>query len=865
MDDLMREFLTESAENLSALDRAVVELEHSPGSKDTLAQIFRTIHTVKGTCGFLGLSRLERLAHSAENVLGRMRDGHLAVTPEAVSRILRAVDVIKEILAGLEATEAEPPGDDSEVIRALDELTMPGGNGAEVGATPGQGGCETVQEQARVRVEPDAAVPLPGGPVSAELAEGAVGGQGEGKGPVAAQTLRVSVDILDQLMNMVGELVLTRNQLLQLTKTEEDPKYAEPVQHMNRVTSGLQEAVMRTRMQPIGNAWGKLPRLVRDLCQLSGKQIELVMHGTETELDRQILQSIQDPMVHLVRNSADHGIEPPDVRRAAGKSPTGTITLNAYHEGGHIIIEIADDGAGINVARVRAKAIERGLVTAEAAATMPDARILEFIFEAGFSTAAEVTSVSGRGVGMDVVRTNIEKIGGVVDINSREGQGTTVRVKIPLTLAIISALIVGHGGQPFAIPQIGIVELVRVSEDTRHLVGEVHGAPVFRLRDRLLPLVRLDAVLGLPRSGQSGDLIIVVAQVGESRFGLVVDEVFDTQEIVVKPIGRLVKDIALFAGTTILGDGRVIMILDTAAISARAHALSGGSETRAAAAVEASDFGGGGERTSLLLFKGGSEAPQAVPLSLVTRLEEFPVAKIERAAGRYLVQYRGALLPLVPAVESMEMAAVDPRPVIVFSDGRRAMGLMVDRILDIVESVVRIEATGGRPGVLGAAIVSGQATEVIDTYFYLRLAYGDWFTGTDGSDGPVRRSRVLFVEDSAFFRELLGPVIQAAGFDVVTSADGRHAVKRFERGERFDLVLSDIEMPGVDGFELAARLKAHPEWRAVPLLALTGRDTPGQRERVLAAGYAEYLVKLDRDAVLAAMQRVTTAARGVAS
>ena len=838
MDDLMREFLTESAENLNLLDQAVVELERNPGSKDTLAQIFRTIHTVKGTCGFLGLSRMESVGHSAENVLGRMRDGELAVTSDAISLVLRAVDVIKDILAGLEATETEPAGDDTEIIRLLDDLA----------ARAERGGTAAAPAAVAADANADALDAVPAA--------------GDAKGSVAGQTLRVSVDILDRLMNMVGELVLTRNQLLQLTKTEEDTKYADPVQHMNRVTSGLQEAVMKTRMQPIGNAWGKLPRVVRDLSQASGKQIELVMHGAETELDRQILQSIQDPLVHMVRNSADHGIELPEVRHTAGKSPAGTITLNAYHEGGHIIIEIADDGAGINVAKVRAKAVERGLVSAEVAASMAEARILGFIFEPGFSTAAEVTAVSGRGVGMDVVRTNIETIGGVVDITSREGRGTTVRIKIPLTLAIISALIVGHGDQAFAIPQIGIVELVRVTDETRHLIETVHGAPVYRLRDRLLPLVRLDAVLGLSRGSDDGDLIIVVAQVGQSHFGIVVDEVFDTQEIVVKPIGRLVKDLALFAGTTILGDGRVIMILDAAAISAKARASSAGSESGTTAPGEPGGADGGAETSSLLLFKCGAEAPQAVPLSLVARLEEFPVAKIEAAAGRYLVQYRGALLPLIPAIDGIDLASVDPRPVVVFSDGRRSMGLMVDRILDIVEATVRIEMGGGRPGVLGAAIVGGQATEVIDTYFYLQQAYSDWFATETGAN---RRPRVLFVEDSGFFRELLAPVIQAAGYDVSTSSDGGHAIKRLERGERFDVVLSDLEMPGVDGFELATRLRAHPQWRDLPLLALTGRDTPGWRERALAAGFSDYLVKLDREAVVAAMERAVVSAKGVAA
>ncbi len=854
MDDLMREFLTESAENLAMLDQTIVDLEQRP-SPEALASIFRTMHTIKGTCGFLGLPRLEGVAHAAEDVLGRLRENQLPVTASVITAILRAVDRIKVILAGLESTETEPEGEDGDVTRPLQAFAA---SEAEARATAAAGKAAPARPVAEASAAPPpaAAVAAARRDVGAAPAAAPAEAGDPVTSAVANQTLRVSVDILDQLMNMVGELVLTRNQLLQLTKADEDSHYGEPVQQLNRVTSGLQEAVMKTRMQPIGNAWAKLPRLVRDLCQASGKQIELVMHGAETELDRQILQSIQDPLVHMVRNSADHGIEPPDVRRGAGKPPSGTITLNAYHEGGHIIIEIADDGAGINVARVRQRAIERGLVSADAAAALPENRVLEFIFAPGFSTAAEITAVSGRGVGMDVVKTNIERIGGVVDVGSRAGRGTTIRVKIPLTLAIISALIVGNRDQAFAIPQIGIVELVRVAEENRQLIEEVHGSPVLRLRDHLLPLVRLDAVLGLPRSSESRDLIIVVAQVGEARFGLVVDEVFDTQEIVVKPIGRLVKDINLYAGTTILGDGRVIMILDAAAISSKAHAIAASTRESAGAPGAASGAGpattGTDERMSLLLFRSGAEAVQAVPLSLVTRLEEIPVSKIEVAAGRYLVQYRGALLPLVPAGDGLSLAAVDPRPVIVFANGERAMGLVVDQILDIVESTVRIEAAGGRPGILGAAIVNGAATEVIDTYYYLQQA-GDW-VGRDGEDGAPQR--LLLLEPSNFYRDLLAPKLRAAGYDVVAEATPEAALARFEGGQKFDAVLVDFDEGGARAMNLAITIREQFGIADAALLALARKVTPEDQRCALAAGFAACVPKADRDAVVAGIQSV---------
>ena len=472
---------------------------------------------------------------------------------------------------------------------------------------------------------------------------------------------------------------------------------------------------MKTRMQPIGNAWGKLPRLVRDLCQASGKQIDLELHGAETELDRQVLQAIGDPLTHMVRNSADHGIEMPEVRRAAGKPERGTIRLNAFHEGGHIVIDVSDDGRGLDASAIRAKAVERGLVRAEQAAALSDNQVFRFIFEAGFSTAAQVTNVSGRGVGMDVVRSNLEKIGGSVELSSTLGEGTTVRVKIPLTLAILSALIVGSGGQSFAVPQIGVTELVRIDESNAQLRETINGTQFFRLRDTLLPLVPLSGVLRTEsRAGEGGS--IVVCQVGAHRFGLLVDEIFDTHEIVVKPVGRMVKHLSVYAGTTILGDGRVVMILDVPGIAQTSRVMEQEAvDADAEVAASAAEAG----RMALLVFDCGGEVRQAVPLERVSRLEKIPAADIEVADGRWLVQYRGALLPIIPAREGMDPRAVDPRPTIVFSDGTRSLGLAVDEIHDIVEDQLAIEMDAAGEGLLGTAVIGGRSAEVLDLdYFF---------------------------------------------------------------------------------------------------------------------------------------------------
>lgn len=857
MDDLLRDFLTESSENLGKLDNDIVELERRPEDVALLNSVFRTIHTIKGTCGFIGLSRLEGVAHAAENVLDSLRAGQLKVQSDLMDDVLAAVDVVKLILDHLEQTETEPQGDDSALIARLERWVN-----HEAPETVVSHAAAVAPVAASVPEAPAAlASPAPAATAASETSEPTVEARGATLGD---STLRVGVGLLDQLMNLVGELALGRNQLIQLAAAAEESEFAKPIQQLNRVTTDLLEAVMKTRMQPIGNAWTKLPRLVRDLSHSSGKQISLVMNGAETELDRQVLQAITDPLTHMIRNSADHGVESPALRRSAGKTELGTITLSARHEGGHVVIEIVDDGAGISPAKIRRKAVERGLVKADAAEAMPDSQVLRFIFEPGFSTAEKVTNVSGRGVGMDVVRSNIEAIGGTVELASREGRGTTIRVKIPLTLAIISALLVGGGGETFAVPQIGVVELVRVTDEQRHLLENVNGARAFRLRDALLPLVHLHALLGL-EARETVSSSIVVCQVGEARFGLVVDEVFDTQEIVVKPVGRLVKHLAAYAGCTITGDGRVIMILDATGIASMGRTSetstreSEAAEARRASAANAS---GDDAKESILLFDSGHTALQAVPLSLVARLEEFSQDIIEEADGRFLVQYRGALIPLLPAHPNLDMRAKNPRPVIVFSDRDRTMGVAVEEIRDIVEAAIKLERPADRPGVLGVAVIADKATEVIDTNHYLRLAHGDWFARREGDTHEGKR--VLLVDDSRFFLGLLTPVLRSHGYRVITATDGTEALARLERGEKFDLVLSDIDMAKMDGLELAKTIRANPLWSHLTLVALTARDREEDRVRGLAAGFDHYLTKHDREAVLQTMQRVLVAEKALA-
>ncbi len=535
MDDIVKEFLVESNENLDQLDRDLVTLEKDPTARDILSSIFRAIHTIKGTTGFLGFSKLESVAHVGENLLSRLREGRLLLNAEITSGLLALVDAIRQMLMNIENTGQEGDGDYSSLIGLLTRLQ--GGEGtkpaqaatASASPAPAQPPVPTAIVESQVKPEEAGPVPPVGeilvqaGQVKPEQVQQALELQQEGdsrrlgeilvdKGATqpsavleALQTqaevrssalsdsnIRVDVGLLDKLMNLVGELVLARNQILQFSSSQQDTAFLNTSQRLNLITTELQEGVMKTRMQPIGNIWSKFPRVVRDLATACGKQVNIEMEGKETDLDKTIIEAIKDPLTHLVRNVVDHGIEPPEKRLAMGKLPEGRLFLRAFHEGGQVNIEISDDGAGIDLERVKQKGLEKGLISPDQAARMSDRELLNLIFLPGFSTAEKVTNVSGRGVGMDVVKTNIEKIGGTVDIQSRMGQGTTLKIKIPLTLAIIPALIVTSGSDRYAIPQVSLLELVRLeSEQARKGIEMIHGAPVYRLRGKLLPLVYL--------------------------------------------------------------------------------------------------------------------------------------------------------------------------------------------------------------------------------------------------------------------------------------------------------------------------------------------------------------------------------------
>jgi len=872
MDDLLQEFLAETAESLAVLDVELVRFERESSDATILSNIFRLMHTIKGTCGFLGLPRLGAVAHAGENILGKFRDGELEVTPRAVTLILKAIDQIRLLLTEMETTGAEPAGSDAGLI---DEINAMASGGTPPAPAPVEAdifaegpkfsdegfpvAAELLVEVAHVlkhvpnATEPVLEAPPPVqeiAPAPARVPEAAARApempalrEAEPKESASANSsIRVNVDVIENLMTLISELVLTRNQLLQMQRGQKDNEFKVPLQRLSHITSDLQDGVTRMRMQPIGNAWNKLPRIVRDLTVSSGKKIELTMQGAETELDRQVLEMIKDPLTHMVRNSADHGIEDGIQRLAAGKPETGTIALDAYHESGHIFIRIADDGKGLDLERIRQKAIANGLTTEAAIAGMSEQQILQFIFRPGFSTAEKVTSVSGRGVGMDVVRTNIERIGGTIELSSVAGKGTTFLIKIPLTLAIVSALIVEANGQRFAIPQLNVVELVGVSDRSEVRIETINTSPVLRLRDRLLPLVSLRGVLGLEAGTRASDRFIIVAHVGANTFGIIVDRVFDTEEIVVKPVAPLLRGTPFYVGNTILGDGSVIMILDPNGLSQAAGQI------ESADAVSAQGKAGkagshDGEQASFLLFRTAGNELKAIPLELVSRIEGLDAASIEHVGGRHVVQYRDHLMPLVPFDTNHRWKESGQQETLVFSDNGRCMGLAVDEVVDIVRDRMAIELSSARPGLLGSAIIAGKAVDIVDVGHFLTQAFTDWF---DTLPGQSLARHALLVDDSPFFRNLVAPLLTSANWKVTTAADGVEALKLREAGHQFDVIISDIEMPNLGGLALASAIRNDPRWNKVPLIALSSHAEEGDIHAGREAGFDDYLAKSDQ-------------------
>jgi two-component system, chemotaxis family, sensor kinase CheA len=934
MDDILRDFVIETSEAIDIVDSELVRFEQEPNNAAILAQIFRLVHTVKGTCGFLNLPRLEGLAHAAETVIGQFRDG-VKVTTEAVSLILETVDRIKLIIMELEANGEEPSADahggDGELINALENMarahasqkialfdTPDHTTGSMVYQVlerqlrPGEVSLDDLEAAFRnTDIEPashhmqgsfnkaaTAKAPYIATPrkfrdsafnetevesfkqafmdgkktpdadaedvheyhLEAEKVE-KNNDNGRRKSDIEAnantetvaskQTLRVDIHIIDHLMTMVSELVLTRNQLLEIARKSNEEQFKVPLQRLSSITAELQETVMKTRMQPIAAAWAKLPRVVRDLSIELNKQIELETHGAETEIDRHVLDLIRDPLVHMIRNAADHGLETTEERIACGKPRTGIIRLSALQEGGYIVLEVSDDGRGLNLEAVAKRAVSTGLATPEQIKRMSESELARFIFNPGFSTASAVTSVSGRGVGMDVVLTNIEQAGGVIDVRTTKGQGTVVYIKIPVTLAIANALIIETSGQRFAIPQMSVVELVRAGPGTDIAIEMVNEAPVMRLRNELLPIANLSTVLKIKNGNVSllAKMFVVICQVAERRFGLIVDGIVQTEEIVVKSTSAMLRSLQIYSGVTILGDGSVVMILDPAGIGRSigvfAERRQDKIDTQKSAPSQIDPL------TSLLVFRFGEQNYRAVPLELITRLEEIDGSQIEVSGGQSIIQYRGKLMPLIAANGNQLIAQQGSHNVLVFSCGMRIAGLVVDQIVDIVEDKLDISASSQMPGVLGSAIIGGRATDIIDIAHYLPFE----MDGSDKIEASQSQPTVLIVDGSGFFRAMLAPVIKAAGYKVAIASDASSAMREMQNCSA-NAVLIDLETPSVAGFDLASLISAANFEHGVHMIGLANRAGNQMIAKARMAGFVDLVGKFDRQGLIASLNEL---------
>ncbi len=916
-DELITEFVVESNEHLADIESQLLSMETAGADVDSelVNTVFRAIHSIKGAAGFFGLTTINTLTHRMENVLNLIRNGDLISTSKIVDVLLKAADTLQNLLNDTGAsngvdvsqhlaaldTVAEPEA--AAVAAAVEGLTLPEDEPAEEPQTPNDAGPAAapiepedvaVPDESRQTAEDSSPTersgsretsdprtltssateisPAASQPTTPEKA--AAQAQAESPQPVnpkraapasspAETNIRVSVGVLDLLMNLAGELVLSRNRLLQIVGSRDWAAMEAVVGGVDQVTSELQEAIMQTRMQPVGHVFGRFRRVVRDLSAKLGKSCQLDIDGAEVEVDKSILEAIGDPLTHLIRNAVDHGLEMPDQRVAAGKPAGGVVHLRAFHQAGKVNITVRDDGRGIDAAKLKEKAVSRGLISSEQADAMSQRDAVRLILHAGFSTAETVSDVSGRGVGMDVVRTNIEKLGGTIEIETEVGSGTTIDIKLPLTLAIVPSLIVGCDGRRFAIPQTSISELVRVKRgDAARRIELLKDAEVFRLRGTLLPLVRLERALDIDGAADAADderksLYIVVVESGNVQYGLIADALHDSEEIVVKPLGRHLQDSSCLAGATILGDGKVALILDVAAIASHTQ-LTMPSDTieENDAPVDAAD----NDLHTMLLLRNHPREWFAVPMALVRRLERIRAGQIDTVGGKEILQYRGGTLPLL-RIENLVSAAAPEEAatchVVVFGVADREVGLLVPELVDIHQIHLDLDTTAFRePGVVGSLVFDGATIRILDLYELTRSAHPEWFSTIEieAAEHESGVARILLAEDSGFFRRQVVSYMEEAGYEVVGCEDGLIAWNTLqERGAEFDLVVTDIEMPNMDGCQLARRIKDDPSLSHLPVIALTSLSSEEDMQRGMESGIDDYQVKLDRERLMVAV------------
>ncbi|TNF24665.1 MAG: hybrid sensor histidine kinase/response regulator [Deltaproteobacteria bacterium] len=889
MNPIVKEFLVESNENLSSITEEMTKYEKNPNDKEILNSIYRTIHTMKGSASFLGFKKLEGLTHIVENILDKLRESEISLTGELVDLFLTSFDACSTIVKDIEENESEGDRSFDDLIKRLknyiaepldlresdtvidddivsdinlfnEKIMEVKQQKPELVATPVQEKSEPVKVQEKPKSEPSPAQEVrstPKPPVASESSSSRSS---------ISDTIRVNVSLLDKILNVVGELVLNRNQILQFSKMNDEPELNRLSHQLNVITTELQTDIMTTRMQPVGSVINKFERVVRDLARGQKKNITLEIQGQETELDKTLLEVIKDPLTHLVRNAIDHGIESPEVRINNGKSETGHLVIKAYHEGGQVIIEIADDGNGIPKDKILAKAVQKGLISEEDAGKMTDQKVLNLIFHPGFSTAEQVTNISGRGVGMDVVKSNIEKIGGEVDIQSVEGRGTTFKLKIPLTLAIVPALVVESGNETFAIPQKNLVELVLLEDTDVNNIEELHDQEFYRLRGELIPIFRLNKSLELCNDNEpDGFLNIIVLKAEGTQYGLIVDSILDTQEIVVKPLSRKLKCQNVYAGATIMGDGKVALILD--AFGYFNMVDRGADKDKAVEELHSRDNSSQGlfnaDVQELLLFELGDERPYAIPLCLINRLEEFKDKDVEWSGKQSLIRYRGGAMPLVSLDKSVHIEGTSDKlgsngvlPCIVSTIRGQSFGFVVKRILDIARSENVIEEDNvDREELLGTTYVNDRLVTLVDVHTIV-----DHMGLGKSRAKHSLKGRVLLVEDSPLYQRVEMDLLEEIGLKVTLAENGKKALDILKSGEQFDLIVTDVEMPEMDGWELSRSVRGlGGKFSTIPIIAVTTRVSPKDLNKGKEVGFTEHLEKLNKQEMADSISRVLSA------
>ena len=877
-DEVFKNFLVEMGEKLEELENGLAELEDG-FSQDVVNKLFRAVHTIKGGGGFFGLTKVSELSHMFEDVLMKVREGELPYADHMLGPFYSACDALKGM------HEAEDYGNNSDINQLCSELRqVEGGSGSEEVPSPTASEVEPEErkDEEKTPIEKAPSNESSESSASEDLTpktkpeEAKAPAEKSDKSPVVSrseksvnqnETIRVKVDLLNKLMELTGEIVLGRNQLLRQFAKMDDKSNLVAMAHM---ISDLQQLVLQTRMQPIGGTFTKFKRIVRDLAKQLDKPIDLVIKGEDTELDRSIIESLSDPLTHLIRNCADHGLEDPSTRIGQGKDRVGTVWLQARHEGGQVVITVEDDGKGIDAEKVKAKAVANNVISQTEADAMGENEAAKLIFHPGLSTAEAVTSLSGRGVGMDVVKSTFEKLGGAIDLETNLGSGTKVIIHLPTTLTIMSSLIVRIEGDRYAVPHSELKEVILVRPEDEIQIEQIRDREVYRLRGNLIPILSMEEITGVRRevekdgklSSKSGEVLFLVLHSGLNQFGLLIDSIDHTEEIVVKPLAQILSSHTFYAGSSILGDSDVAMVLSANGIcqSHKLHIHDLDTSVQSTKSFEEMQILDMQEKQDLLVFRYSRNEQLAIPLSLVFKVEQIEVGQIQNVADNHFINLEGKnilllyldkYLTLEPLPEDLETFYIITPKIKDFE-----VGIVASSIEESVHTRLNLDSPPiNEAAILGITTIREKITFLVDLFSLAEQVSPDRFKRTD-LEGKPEKDRLLVVEDTPFFRDLEKTYFESVGFRVTLANNGQEALDLLmERPNYYNLVVSDIVMPVMDGYELVKTMKSAEKLSKIPVIALTSFTEEESREKALEAGFDGYAIKTNKENILRAVER----------